>query len=250
MNGKTVVVTGGAGAGMTGRGDGMGLALVRGFHDAGARVVACDLDEERVAALQAQLPDVVAVVADVSKPEDCDRLIEAAGRVDVLCNHAGTAERLGPLEDVNEADWLRVLGVNLTGPYMLCRRVVPGMVAQGGGVIINTASVAGMRGARGGPAYTASKWGLIGLTQNIAATYGSAGIRCNAICPGPMGTRSLADRIAAATPRGAQMLSRDRDKPEPCDPELVASLALFLASDAAARINGAAIPVDGGWIAY
>jgi NAD(P)-dependent dehydrogenase (short-subunit alcohol dehydrogenase family) len=129
------------------------------------------------------------------------------------------------------------------------------MIERGGGVIINTASVAGLRGARGGPAYTASKFGLVGLTQNIAATYAGDGIRCNAICPGPMGPLKAAgtrseDMPGVASERGRAMLSRDREKPEGATSEDVAALAVFLARDEACRINGACIPVDSGWIAY
>ena len=123
------------------------------------------------------------------------------------------------------------------------------MVSQVSGVIVNTASVAGMRGARGGPAYTASKFGLIGLTQNIAATYAKDGIRCNAICPGPMG-QVPAETLPEVSERGVAMLSRDRGKPAPAAPELAANMAVFLARDEAAGVNGAIITVDGGWIAY
>jgi NAD(P)-dependent dehydrogenase (short-subunit alcohol dehydrogenase family) len=142
--------------------------------------------------------------------------------------------------------------VNLKGPFMLSRKVLPGMVERGGGCIINTASVNGLRGARGGHAYASSKFALVGLTQHIAATYGEYGIRCNAVCPGPTGYRPLSqdrptDRI---TERGKKILARDNGKPAPCPPEQVAAVGVYLATEAAKRVNGAAIPVDGGWIAY
>jgi NAD(P)-dependent dehydrogenase (short-subunit alcohol dehydrogenase family) len=127
------------------------------------------------------------------------------------------------------------------------------MVERGGGVIINTASVNGLRGARGGPAYAASKFGLVGLTQHIAATYANDGTRCNAICPGPMGPSKVAgfksEDMPGLSDHGRAMLSRDREKPVAATSEEVAALALFLATDAARRINGACIPVDSGWIA-
>jgi NAD(P)-dependent dehydrogenase (short-subunit alcohol dehydrogenase family) len=245
FEGKTVVITGAAGKGM-------GRALVRLFAAEGARVVAADVDAVGLAALVDELPDVVTVQADTGVARDADRLLSAAGdRVDVLCNHAGISERIGLVEEADEDAFERVLQVNLVGPFRLCRRVLPRMVASGGGAIVNTASVNGLRGGRGGPAYTASKFGLVGLTQHIAATYARQGIRCNAVCPGPMGDRPPSQDISEmATERGLEMLARDREKPAPCPPEQVAAMVLFLASDAAVRVNGAIIPVDGGWIAY
>jgi NAD(P)-dependent dehydrogenase (short-subunit alcohol dehydrogenase family) len=253
LQGKTVLVTGGGGPGM-------GQQIVRLFHEAGARVVAVDVSTGNLDSLSAQFPDVITVAGDPSTPSGADSVLEAAGApVDVLCNHAGISERIGVVEEVGEDEWERTLRVNLTAPFLLSRRVLPGMVERGGGVIVNTASVNGLRGARGGPAYAASKFGLVGLTQHIAATYGQYGIRCNAICPGPTDNpgRAMAaghssenmqdDRV---TPRGRELLARDRGKPAPCPPEQVAAVAFFLATDAAARLNGAIIPVDGGWIAY
>jgi NAD(P)-dependent dehydrogenase (short-subunit alcohol dehydrogenase family) len=244
LDGKTVVVTAGAG-------DGMGRAMVNLFHEQGARVVTCDVAAERVERLRDELPDVTAMLADVTSPEDCARLIDAAGDVDVLCNHAGGGSGgMAPLDTLSEEDWAATIAVNLTSTFRLCKRVLPGMIARGGGVITNTASVNGLRGARGGPAYTAAKFGVVGLTQNIAATYARQGIRCNAICPGPTGNRPPAESREGLHPRAIELLSRDREKPDPCPPEQVAALAVFLAQDEAARINGAVIPVDGGWIAY
>jgi NAD(P)-dependent dehydrogenase (short-subunit alcohol dehydrogenase family) len=244
LKGKTVVVTAGAGTGM-------GRAMVQMFHDAGAKVVVGDIDAAGIDRLREELPDVAAVLADISTPDGCDTLFAAAdGHVDVLCNHAGIGGLLGPMLEVPDEDWAQVLGVNLTGTYMMCRRVLPGMLAAGGGVIVNTASISGLRGGRAGPAYTASKWGLIGLTKNIAVTYGDQGIRCNAICPGPTGESNVKAIAETTTPGGWKFMKRDTGKPDPCPPEQVASVALFLAQDEAARINGVAIPVDGGWIAY
>jgi NAD(P)-dependent dehydrogenase (short-subunit alcohol dehydrogenase family) len=154
------------------------------------------------------------------------------------------------IDELPDETWNAAVAVNLTAPFLLCKRAVRRMVPQGGGVILNTASVAGLRGGRGGPVYTATKWGLIGLTQNIAATFGDRGIRCNAICPGPTRARPSSELLADLPEQAVALLTRDRDKPEPCPPEQVAAVAVFLATDDAARINGAAIPVDGGWIAF
>lgn len=246
--GKTVVVTGGAGAGM-------GRQLVTMFHQEGARVVTCDINPDAVAALQRELPQVEALTLDVGAPEACDTLIAHAGDVDVLCNHAAAGAGISPLLEAPEEQWRTAFAVIVDAPYRLSKAVLPGMIERGGGVIINTASVAGLRGARGGIAYTAAKFALVGMTLNIAATYGDQGIRCNAVCPGPMGPAEKAlttsqDSIPGLTEHGRRILTRDREKPPRAQSEEVAALAVFLARDEARRINGACIPVDSGWIAY
>jgi NAD(P)-dependent dehydrogenase (short-subunit alcohol dehydrogenase family) len=246
--GKTVVVTGGGGKGM-------GYQLVKMFHAEGARVVTCDISSEGVDALRAEFPDVTAIVGDVGKPEDCERLLEAAGDVDVLCNHAAAGVGISPLLEQDESDFKRAFSVIVDAPFQLTKAVLPGMIERGGGVIINTASVAGLRGARGGIGYTAAKFALVGMTQNIAATYGDRGIRCNAVCPGPMGPAEVVGKtsqesIVGLTDHGRRILTRDNAKPPRAQSEEVAALAVFLARDEARRINGACIPVDSGWIAY
>jgi NAD(P)-dependent dehydrogenase (short-subunit alcohol dehydrogenase family) len=229
----------------------MGRAIVEGFRAEGATVIAVDLDPEAVDLLSRELPDVRAIAADISTAAGIEAALDAAeGRVDVLCNHGAKTDQAKLIDEVSEEEWARVLDVNLTAPFLLCRRVLGGMLERGGGVIVNTASVAGLRGGRGGAAYTASKWGLVGLTQNIAATYGDRGIRCNAVCPGPTGNRAPSETRPNLTDGARRLLGRDRQKPAACPPEQVAAVVVFLASDAAARINGAVIPVDGAWIAY
>jgi NAD(P)-dependent dehydrogenase (short-subunit alcohol dehydrogenase family) len=152
------------------------------------------------------------------------------------------------VDQVSEAEWDRVIAVNLTGPYLLCNRAIPRMVRQHGGVIINTASLSGIRGGRAGAAYTASKFGLVGLTQNIAATYGAQGIRCNAICPGAVVTDILGS--AELGPDADRLRNRDREKPPAVQPDRIAHVALFLAMDESSYMNGAIIPVDGGASAF
>jgi NAD(P)-dependent dehydrogenase (short-subunit alcohol dehydrogenase family) len=247
LEGKTVLVTGGAGPGM-------GRAMVDLFSAEGARVVAVDVDGDRVATLARERPGVSTVTADVSTPDGADAAIAAAGgQLDVLCNHGGiggAGDKFAFADELPEETWHQMIAANLTGPFLLTKRALPIMVARGGGVITNTASVAGIRGGRAGLAYTAAKWGLVGLTQNVASTFADQGIRCNAICPGPTGHRQTSESALGLSERALSVLTRDRDKPAPCPPELVAGVAVFLASDAAARINGAIIPVDGGWSAY
>jgi NAD(P)-dependent dehydrogenase (short-subunit alcohol dehydrogenase family) len=240
LDSKTVLVTGGA--------SGIGRAMVDLFVDAGARVVAVDRDTERLHALSLEQPGVICNDADLSSIAGVEEAIAAAdGVLHVLCNNAAVTDHLALLDEITDEAWEQNLLVNLTAPFRLCQRALPLMLKQNGGVIINTASTAGLRGGRGGIAYTASKTGLIGMTMNIAATFGNRGIRCNAICPGPTGN---AMRGLAPSSRGAAIRSRDRGKPAPATHEQIAVVAVYLASDDAKRINGVALPVDGGWIAY
>jgi NAD(P)-dependent dehydrogenase (short-subunit alcohol dehydrogenase family) len=248
LAGKTVVVTGGGGAGM-------GYQLVKRLHDEGARVVTCDLRPEAVATLQAELPAVEAFAVDIGADVGTNQLLEQAGEVDVLCNHAAAGQGISPLLEQDDDGWRAAFSVIVDAAFRLSKAVLPGMIDRGGGVIINTASVAGLRGGRGGIAYTAAKFALIGMTMNIAATYGDRGIRCNAVCPGPMGpsggsATTSQDSIQGLSEHGRQILTRDRGKPPRALSEEVAALAVFLAGDQARRINGACIPVDSGWIAY
>jgi NAD(P)-dependent dehydrogenase (short-subunit alcohol dehydrogenase family) len=245
LEGRTALITGGAGPDM-------GQCLVKHCVDAGAQVVVVDANADNLKRLAQELPGITAVHADISDPSEVDRAIAAApAPIDILFNHAGISEKISVVEEVTEADWERVMGVNLRAPFLFCKRVLPGMADRGYGVIVNTASVSGLRGARGGAAYTASKFGLVGLTQHIAATYGAYGIRCNAICPGGMGDKPKPDQRADHfTERGRQILTRDRDKPGLAPSEQVAAVAFYLVTDEAVRVNGAVIPVDGGWIAY
>ena len=242
FDGKTVVVTGGTA-------EGMGRAMVRAFLEQGARVITCGVTPERVERLHDELPDVLALIADVTKPDDCDRLVAAAGTVDVLCNHAGGIYGAGVklAHELTDDEWAANVTLNLSSAFMLCRRVLPGMIERGTGVITNTGSISGLRAGRAGVSYTAAKFGLLGLTQNIAATYWKNGIRCNAICPGPVGVRELDRPDSPVTaldlhPRMLELARRDPERPPPCSPELIAAMAVYLARDEASAINGAIIP--------
>jgi NAD(P)-dependent dehydrogenase (short-subunit alcohol dehydrogenase family) len=244
LSGKRVLITGAAGA-KTAM-PGIGAALTRTFHAHDAHVIAVDIDGQALAALAGDLPGIQTVVADLATPHGVELALAAAeGNVDILCNHAGVSDRGTFVTEMSDDLWERIFAINLTAPYRLCKGVLPGMLERGHGVIVNTASVTGLRGGRAGSAYTASKWGLVGLTQNIAAHYGSRGIRCNAVCPGPIGPPGSTPARSAGD---EAIIARGRPPNQP--PEVVASVVLFLASDAARNINGAAIPVDGGWIAF
>jgi len=233
---------------VTGAGSGIGLAITKRFIEEGAKVVAADVSEANLGRLQGG-PNLTLEVADVTVQKDVDELVAAAlrlGGLDIVCNNAGIMDRFLPVGEVTDDVWERVLAVNLTGPMMLSRAALPYLLKARRGVIINTASVGGFSGGKAGAAYTASKHGLIGLTRNIAATYGRDGIRCVAIAPGAVSTgisiggepskRGYAtlEKTLASIPRAGEAVE-------------IANLAVFLASDEASFLNGAVVTADAGW---
>jgi NAD(P)-dependent dehydrogenase (short-subunit alcohol dehydrogenase family) len=247
LDGRTVIVTGGA--------RGIGRSMVELFAEAGARVVAADVNQDNLDALREEIPGIETVAGDISSGADCDRIIAAAGeRLDVLCNNAGILDRLALIDEVTDDLWHKVIGVNLTGTFMMARRGVLKMIEQGsGGVITNTASTAAYGGGRAGPAYSASKAGVVSLTKNIAVTCAEHNIRCNAILPGGTDTgmaHSAGHAELALSERGIALLGRLTGKPAPAHPHQVARVAVFLATDDADRVSGAEIAVDAGVFAY
>lgn len=242
---------------ITGAGSGMGRAMAERFAAEGARVVVADLDEARVTevvdVLTAAGAEAVGAVADVSKVADVDAMVEVAlarfGKLDGLVNNAGIMDKMTAVADVSDELWRHVMAVNLDGPFYAIRRVIPLMTAQGGGTILNVASVGGLEGARAGAAYTASKHGLIGLTRNTAYMYAPQGIRCNVLCPGGVETNiGLGgepsafglERVLLGTGNAGRIGRSDE----------MASVALMLMSDEASYVNGATLVADGGWTAY
>jgi NAD(P)-dependent dehydrogenase (short-subunit alcohol dehydrogenase family) len=240
---RTALVTGGAGA--------IGSAVVASWHADGWQVIAADLSEERLAALTEKLPGLETVVADVSTTEGVELALAAGhGEIEVVCNAHGVSDGGASVEELNDDLWFRVIQINLNSIYLVCNRVLPTMISRGGGVIINIASVAGLRGGRAGAAYTASKWAVVGLSQNIAASVGAEGVRCHAICPSRIEGAIALGRGVTRTPKGVFRAERDAGRPAPGKPADVAALACFLASDAARHLNGLAVPADGGWLAF
>jgi NAD(P)-dependent dehydrogenase (short-subunit alcohol dehydrogenase family) len=190
-------------------------------------------------------------VADITNQESVDRLvgraIERHGRVDVLANVAGIMDAFLPAADVDDPTWRRVMAVNLDGPMMLTRAVLPGMVVRGSASIVNVASVGGLKGGTAGAAYTSSKHALVGLTRSVAWYYGQDGIRCNAVCPGGVQTN------IEATPHQPEHIARlgpiHQTARRMAQPDEVAALISWLASDEASNVNGVAVTSDGGWSA-
>lgn len=241
---------------VTGAGSGIGKATIQRFAAEGACVAAGEIDQARLDALVAQLSavtcKVIGVQIDVANADDCNRLIETAqsefGRLDVLVNNAGIMDRFMPVGEMTDELWDRVLAVNLNSVMYTMRRAIPIMLEQGQGVIVNVASAAGLGGGFAGAAYTTSKHGVVGLTKNTAVMYGKSGIRCVAVCPGavntgiPLGGNPSEFGYAALGPGMAAI-------PRVGEPIELANAILMAASDDASFINGAIIPVDGGWTA-
>ncbi|KQM81570.1 3-alpha-hydroxysteroid dehydrogenase [Agromyces sp. Leaf222] len=236
LGGRVTLVTGGA--------RGLGAAYVRALHAAGARVVAADLLDDEGRALAAELGERARfvhldVTDEASWTAAVDATLEAFGAVDVLVNNAGIANA-APIEHLTLAKWDAVIAVNLTGVFLGCRAVVPAMKAQGSGSIINISSVEGMRGSPGLHGYTASKFGVRGLSQSLAVELGASGIRVNSVHPGLI----LTDMTSRIDPS-----KLDIPLGRPAMPDEVAGTIVFLASDASSFTSGAEFVVDGGMIA-
>ena len=242
---------------VTGAGSGIGRAVAARLAAEGAAVVGCDVNqaglEETSAAIREGGGDAAMVPADVTSQAQVDRLVDDAagrhGRVDLLANVAGIMDWFLPAHEVDDETWSRVMAVNVNGPMMLCRKVLPGMLERGSGAIVNVASVAGLRGGGAGIAYTASKHALIGMTRSIAWTYRGDGIRCNAVCPGGVqtniGTTAVPRSQWAFERLGRSLALAERA----ADPDEIAAVLSWLGSDEASNVNGAVLTADGGWTA-
>ncbi|MHB1810269.1 MAG: SDR family NAD(P)-dependent oxidoreductase [Solirubrobacteraceae bacterium] len=245
---RLVVVTGGA--------KGIGRATVARFAAHGERVIALGRDRAALDALPAALGDggaaVETAVLDVTDERAVSECFERIGPVDVLVNNAGIAES-APLSRTSLADWRRHLDVNATGPFLCTRAVLDGMRARGSGAIVTVASTAARVGAPYTAAYTASKHAALGLMRATAAEVAGSGVRANAVCPTFVATemtqRSVA-RIVEATGRDEQASAAALERSSPLgrllDPDEVADAIVWLASDAAAPVNGQALVIDGG----
>lgn len=235
---------------VTAAGAGIGRATALAFAREGADVLATDIDEPALRALETENPLIHTAQLDVTDPDRIVSLVEAQPGIDVLFNCAGYVHA-GSILDTDEAAWRRSFSINVDSMFRLCKAVLPGMLARTGGSIVNMASVASsVKGVPNRFAYGTTKAAVIGLTKAIAADFVAKGVRCNAICPGTVKTPSLEQRVAA--------LGGDRDaawrgfiERQPMGrlgmPEEIAALAVYLASDESAFTTGAIHVVDGGW---
>jgi 2-keto-3-deoxy-L-fuconate dehydrogenase len=242
LTGKRVLITAAA--------QGIGRASVEAYLAAGAEVIAADINQQALA----DLPGAQTVVLDVTDASAIQRLAVQIGTLDVLFNCAGVVHA-GNILECPESDWAFAMNLNVTAMYRMIRAFLPGMLAAGGGSIINMASVASsIKGVPNRFAYCASKAAVIGLTKSVAADFVTQNIRCNAICPGTVESPSLYQRIAEqAAHEGRQQdevyaaFTARQPMGRLGTPQEIAQLALYLGSDASAFTTGTTQIIDGGW---
>ncbi|HQT79671.1 MAG TPA: glucose 1-dehydrogenase [Rhodopila sp.] len=250
FHGKVALITGG--------GNGIGRATAIGFVARGAKVVVVDRDqaagEATAGILRQQGGDALFVPADVTRSADVQNYVKLTldkyGAIDCFYNNAGIEGSVAPTHEYDEEMFDRVIAINVKGVFLGLRHVLPVMIKQGRGAVVNTASVAGLVASPGMPAYVASKHAVIGLTKTAAGEVARAGVRVNAVCPGPIDTRMIhslesmlnADDPASVGARYQSNIPIGRYGTA----EEVANLVLFLSSDLASNITGAQYVVDGG----
>lgn len=247
FEGKVALVTGAA--------RGIGAATATMFADNGANVVLADVLPE-VEDTAANIGDgkACALVGSVAEPDYCEAVVTLAverfGRLDFAINNAGIGGKQGPIDEIQPEDWIRVIDVNLNGVFYGIKYQIPAMLKSGGGVIINTSSVLGMKPIPGQSlSYTAAKHGVIGLTRQVAVNFGGEGIRCNAICPGFIETAVTAAGSDANTGHaGVDWYVGRTPLGRTGQPEDIANVVKMLCSEDADFISGASLQVDGGFV--
>ncbi len=250
LQGKTALVTGG--------GTGIGAAITARFINDGAKVCITGRRRDKLEETARTLPpgSVLVCPGDVSKQEDIRRTVakalEFGGKLDVLVNNAAI-EAMGSVTGLSLADWQQALDINLTGPFLMMKEVIPHMIQNGGGSIINIASLGGVRALPGMPAYSTTKAAIIMLSKQVALDYGPQKIRCNAICPG--GTRTemnkklvipIAEKLKTDIEGGYKHFTRNVPLRRAAQPAEIAGLCCYLASDDSAFMTGAELLIDGG----
>lgn len=234
---------------------GIGRAIIGALHGAGARIHACDVDKVALDSLPRDFPGVTTSVCDVADPAAVDHLFadaeSALGGLDALVNNAGVAGPTAPVESIEIEAWQRTLAVNLSGQFYCARRAAPLLKAAGGGAIVNMSSAAGRFGYPLRLPYSASKWGVVGLSHTLAAELGPYGIRSNAVLPGPVAGPRIDGVIRAkAEARGVDFETMRASYLEMTamrafvSAEDVAGLVVYLISDAGRLVSGQAIGVD------
>ncbi len=237
---------------VTGAAQGVGFATAKLFAETGHHVVITDLKDLdiQVNSLKSSVGKVTALSGDISSEsfvlELAQKIVTEHGAADILVNNAGIS-LIRSAEETTIEQWQKVMGINLTGPFLLCREIGKQMLARGRGNIVNVASIAGLHGVIDRAAYNASKHGLIGLTRTLAAEWGGRGVRVNAVCPGWIKTEMDAADQGSGAYSDDDIMNRV-PMARFAKPEDVAKAIAFLAQEDS-FINGASLPVDGGWIA-
>ncbi|MCH8282081.1 MAG: SDR family oxidoreductase [Chloroflexi bacterium] len=249
LEGKVSLITGG--------GSGIGKASALAFAREGSKVVVADVNvdggDETVRLIQDTGGEATFVRADVSNASDVSAMVDHAvqtyNRLDCAFNNAGVSGGQGRIHEYAEDDWSRVLDINLTGVWLCLKYEIIQMLNQGGGAIVNTASVMGLVGGSRSPAYGATKHGVVGLTKTAAVDYAQSGIRVNAVCPGYIRTPMIEQGILL-DPGGEERVVSRHPMHRLGTPEEVAETVVWLCSDAASFVTGHAMAVDGGYVAW
>jgi NAD(P)-dependent dehydrogenase (short-subunit alcohol dehydrogenase family) len=248
LQGKVAIVTGGAA--------GIGKATALALAHEGASVAVVDVDgagaSETADAIRATGGDATSFGADVSDSAAVshfvDEIVGAWGGLDIAFNNAGTEGAPAPTAECTEENWARTIAVDLTGTWLCMRAEIPHMLARGGGVIVNCASIAGLVGFPALPAYVASKHGVVGLTRSAALDYAQSGLRINAVCPGVIHT-AMVERFTHGNAAAEAELTSGEPMGRMGTPEEIAAAVLWLVSDGSSFVTGQALAVDGGWTA-
>lgn len=243
---KVALVTGGS--------SGIGRATALAFAKKGAKVAVADWKEndEMVGLIKELGSEAIFIKCDVSKTDDVKAMvaqtIAAFGRLDYAFNNAGIEGASAPTQDCSEENWDKTIGVNLKGVWLCMKYEIPEMLKQGKGAIVNCASVAGLVGFAGLPAYVASKHGIVGLTKTTALECAKEGIRVNVVCPGVIQTPMI-DRLTGKTKEGIEQFTGFEPIGRFGLPEEIANAVVWLCSDEASFVTGHVMAVDGGFVA-